>query len=82
MQTTISAEFLSLMMDGHVACQSRHRHSDCTVEVVALFGACVVNPSRMSCQGAVDRILGVMQSGTKCARCEKKAADCWQIRPI
>lgn len=81
MQTTISAEMLSLMVDGHVACQSPHYNCECTVEVVALSIGCT--DTRMVCGGAVAANRAAMlRPGAICFDCLNLAADCWQIRPI
>lgn len=84
MQTTISAELLSLMMDGHVACQSKNIfHTECSIRVVAIvITKCSSYPDRNLCENAV-RALGRSMSGKYlCAGCKKPAAECWQIRPI
>lgn len=81
MQTTISAEMLSLMMDGHVACQVAHNGvSPCSVEAVSVIRCC--DWEGFACQVATDHNYAAMQSDIICLICEKPASECWQIRPI
>lgn len=81
MQTTISAEMLSLMMDGHVACQVVHnRMYPCTVEVVSVIRCC--DWEGFACEVATVHNRQYMLGGAICVSCEKPAAECWQIRPI
>jgi len=88
MQTTISAEMLSLMMDGHVACQSPHRVTECSLEAVAL--------STTQCLGRLLVCISIVEHQKSrlalnptglCRDCghtgrQVAIADCWQIRPI
>lgn len=81
MQTTISSELLSLMMDGHVACQVAHNGvSPCLVEAVSAIRCC--DWEGFACQTATDGNRAAMLAEIICSGCEKPAADCWQIRPI
>ena len=88
MQTTISAEMLSLMMDGHVACRHPHEITECSFEVVAL--------STTQCRGQLPVCLSIFEHQKSrlslnpmglcetCYRAKREVviAECWQIRPI
>lgn len=83
MNTTVSPDQMELLLHGDCACESKHVHTVCTVEVVALFSVDCESFTKRFCRAAENNVRQWLAEPLNvCGHCVRPLPECWAVRPI